>query len=700
MSSRIGLLLGCLIATVHALPAYACQDADVPAKDSRLAKYRNIYDKLHPWTPPTTQKAWVTERQRIRERLLVSNGLWPLPGKSNLEPQLGKVIQRDGYTVQHAMFASRPGHYVTGLIYRPANVTGKIPGILCPHGHWKNGRFYDAGEKKAAEQLSKNAESIPEAARSPLQARFVQLARMGCLVFHYDMVGYADSTAIDHRKQFNDAQALLWLNNKMGLQTWNSIRALDFVAGLPEVDSNRLAVTGASGGGTQSFVLAALDDRLAAAFPAVMVSTNMQGGCVCENASYMRIGINNVAIAALFAPKPLAMSGADDWTIDMETVGLPELRHVYSLYGKPSLVNAKVWPEFKHNYNSHARHMMYDWFNEHLNLNIDEEIKEGNFKPLSEEEFTVFSSLEKPSDIRDAVALRKSMQETAKQQFESLLEGPDPKATIARYREVVGAAVRVMFDVPEHGIGEINSTRIDSPNSMTVMAAERGLPNGGTRTYTYAYKGRGGKDRPIVEWFDGEGPEKLIQQAKFLELADDVSQYGVLLTRGYFGQGLSAEKLTEIRGPVDQNYAGLTYCYNLPLFAERVRDAAAGLRSVNHINATVSAVVGTGSAGPIALMGAAASGVDVERVIVDLDGFSFSKVTSTDSEMMLPGAMRYGDIGGLAALVLPAQLDLYGTRGIPKEALRALMRMGELTKSKITLHEERLTHAEVLKLLR
>ena len=153
-------------------------------------------------------------------------------------------------------------------------------------------------------------------------------------------------------------------------------------------------------------------------------------------------------------------SGADDWTIDMETVGLPELRHVYSLYGKPSLVNAKVWPEFKHNYNSHARHMMYDWFNEHLNLNIDEEIKEGNFKPLSEEEFTVFSSLEKPSDIRDAVALRKSMQETAKQQFESLLEGPDPKATIARYREVVGAAVRVMFDVPEHGIGEINSTRI------------------------------------------------------------------------------------------------------------------------------------------------------------------------------------------------------------------------------------------------
>ena len=92
----------------------------------------------------------------------------------------------------------------------------------------------------------------------------------------------------------------------MGLQTWNSIRALDFLLGLPDVDPSAIGVTGASGGGTQTFILGAVDDRPAVAFPAVMVSTAMQGGCVCENCSYLRVGTGNIELAGLFAPKPLA----------------------------------------------------------------------------------------------------------------------------------------------------------------------------------------------------------------------------------------------------------------------------------------------------------------------------------------------------------------------------------------------------------
>ena len=65
-------------------------------------------------------------------------------------------------------------------------------------------------------------------------------------------------------------------------------------------------------------MLCGIDDRPAVAFPAVMVSTAMQGGCVCENCSYLRIGTGNVEFAALFAPKPLGMTGANDWTIDIE----------------------------------------------------------------------------------------------------------------------------------------------------------------------------------------------------------------------------------------------------------------------------------------------------------------------------------------------------------------------------------------------
>src|SRR6185295_5335163 len=173
-------------------------------------------------------------------------------------------------------------------------------------------------------------------------ARCAQLARMGCVVFHYDMVGYADSQQIVHRQGFTDPDAELRLQNFMGLQTYNSIRALDFLTSLPDVDPNRIGVTGASGGGTQTFILCAVDDRPAVAFPAVMVSTGMQGGCVCENASYLRQGIGNVDIAGAFAPKPLAMSGADDWTKEIETKGLPELKALYKLYGAEDKVMAKA----------------------------------------------------------------------------------------------------------------------------------------------------------------------------------------------------------------------------------------------------------------------------------------------------------------------------------------------------------------------
>src|SRR5207237_6455317 len=93
----------------------------------------------------------------------------------------------------------------------------------------------------------------------------------------------------------------------------------------PKVEPQRLACTGASGGGTQTMILAALDPRLAAAFPAVMVSTAMQGGCTCENASLLRVGTGNVEFAALFAPKPMGMTAADDWTKEMETKGFPDL---------------------------------------------------------------------------------------------------------------------------------------------------------------------------------------------------------------------------------------------------------------------------------------------------------------------------------------------------------------------------------------
>src|SRR5262249_44169392 len=355
-------------------------------RDARLGKAKTLNDYF-PMTVPWSKEAWETRRKALREQVLVGNGLWPMPEKTPLNPVIHGKIDRDEYTVEKVFFASLPGHYVSGNLYRPKNKTGKLPGVLCPHGHWANGRFYDAGDKGAKTQVDIGAEKTMEGGHFPLQARCAMLARMGCVVFHYDMVGVADSKQFAHTAGFTaekdeklKVETELWQQSFMGLQTWNSIRALDFITSLPDVDANRIGVTGASGGGTQTFILCAIDDRPAVAFPAVMVSTAMQGGCICENCSYLRIGTGNIELAGLFTPQPLAMSAANDWTIEIEKKGLPELKKLYAMLGVEDKVAAKCWPQFGHNYNQVSREMMYAWFNKHLQGGSGD-VKEQPFKP-------------------------------------------------------------------------------------------------------------------------------------------------------------------------------------------------------------------------------------------------------------------------------------------------------------------------------
>src|SRR6266480_1048356 len=183
-------------------------DAGKKPEDARLGKAKTLNDYF-PFAPPATKEAWEARKKELREQLLVALGLWPMPEKTPLSPVIHGKIDRDDYTIEKIFFASYPGHYVCGNLYRPKGKSGKLPGVLCPHGHWANGRFYDAGEKAAKQQIDQGAEKTMAGARHPLQARCAQLARMGCVVFHYDMVGVADSQLIGHRLGFTDARAEL-----------------------------------------------------------------------------------------------------------------------------------------------------------------------------------------------------------------------------------------------------------------------------------------------------------------------------------------------------------------------------------------------------------------------------------------------------------------------------------------------------------
>ncbi|QDT42112.1 Acetyl xylan esterase (AXE1) [Gimesia alba] len=665
---------------------------EIPAfDDSRLGELKDL-NGYFPFMPSESPEAWEERAEYVRRQIKVAAGVWPEPENTKINATVHGKVDRDDYTVEKVFFESSPGLFVTGNLYRPKGKQGPFPMVLSPHGHFAEGRFYDSGEQRVKADIKAGAEKYEIGGRYPLQARCVQLARMGCMVFHYDMLGYADGFCLSYdlihrfskqRPEMSSeknwglfsAQSELRLINALGLQTLNSIRTLDWVSSLSEVDPQRIGITGASGGGTQTFILAAIDNRITAVFPAVMVSTAMQGGCTCENATYLRVDTGNIEFAALVAPRPLGMTAANDWTKEIETKGLPELKQHFKMMGVPENVVGKYYP-FPHNYNYVSRAMMYEFFNQHFKLGIKTPIIEADFEPLTREELSVWNKKYPgpPSDEQSEIKILHTLARNNAKQIQGLT--PHDQKSLAEYRRVVGGAFEVLVGRPLPAADDLEAEQISEEEKQ------------GFRQYSTLIKNkRYGEATPalfllpdqwnqkVVIWLDDKGKAGLLKQdgsltAPIQRLVDAGTAVAGLdvLYQGDFNQKQPAPtEMPVVKNP--REFAGYTLGYNHPVFSKQIHDILNVLSFAKHHESNPQSIslAGFGFSGVRAAAACAHSPELISRLAVDTGGFRFAEITNIRDLRLWPGAVKYGDVTGLLSLCEPAALWLAGSSAtVPK----------------------------------
>ena len=361
-------------------------------------RYRTLDDTF---APPqfTSLDEWNRRAAHIRALILASAGLLPMPERTPLRANVFGDVNHPDYIVSKVYFESLPGFFVAGNLYRPIG-QGPFPAILSPHGHWAYGRLENSA-----------VASVP--------GRAINLARQGFVVFTYDMVGYNDSWQLPHRL-FGGPREKLWGLSVAGLQLWNGIRGLDFLESLPYVQRDAIGATGASGGGTQVFLLAAVDERVAVAAPVNMISLQMQGGCLCENQPGLRLDTNNVEIAATIAPRPLLMvSATGDWTVNTMQREYPAVRALYALRGAADRVHG-VQFDAPHNYNRDSREAVYAWMARWLQkAPADVKREERPFTPDPLPDVLVFHQQPVPTSAVTAAQLTENWIDTARGQLSS-----------------------------------------------------------------------------------------------------------------------------------------------------------------------------------------------------------------------------------------------------------------------------------------
>lgn len=327
-----------------------------------------------------SREEWESRRAELRREYFDMLGLWPLPERTPLQAQVTGTLTRDGYRVEKLHFQSRPGLYVTANLYLPARIEGKLPAVLYVCGHAGRGRD---GNKSA---FAHHGQWFATHGYACLVVDSLQLG---------EIAGIHHGTYRENRWWWHSAGY-----TPAGVECWNGMRALDYLVSRPDIDAERLAVTGISGGGAATFWIAAADERVKVCVPvsgmsdleSYVVDKVCNGHCDCMFL-YNTARWEWSTIAALIAPRPMLFenSGYDPiFPMPANERLRGRLAGLYRWYEKKpgDLFDIGVTPG-GHNDNVELRLMAYRWINRHLKGD-NAEVSEPALPPIAGKELRVF----------------------------------------------------------------------------------------------------------------------------------------------------------------------------------------------------------------------------------------------------------------------------------------------------------------------
>ncbi len=673
MSSRRSFLATAglsLLATPNSLPGSAAPKSplspaelppadarDVPQRDARLV----IREATTACPPPRAGavQSWSRRAASLREQILSAAGLWPFPDRTPLRPQIFDRMELDGFTLEKVYFESFPGFYCTGNLFRPRNRKGPFPGVLNPHGHWNAGRLENAlGDQGHA--------SVPQ--------RCMFFARQGYVSFAYDMVGYNDSVQASHSfgcahpgtrggpctDTVEEGLRLgLWGISLLGLQLWNSIRAIDFLTSLPDVDPNRIAATGASGGGTQTLLLTAVDDRVRVAAPVNMISHYFQGDCVCEGAHNLRIDTSNIEFAAMTAPRPLLMVAATgDWTRDTPRVEYPAVAAFYRMLGASGQLQSVQLP-FPHNYNQSSREAVYRFFSRWLQAPGAEpgplHEQDGQEFSLTPSETLVFYRRPRPPSALTEHRLAEMFKANARRQITEVW--PRSAAGIDSFRQRFAPVYRsaVLAETPPR-------------EDLRWCCVDRAAGPGGERQHLLLGR-RSRNDRiPAQFWRPSKpsGTAVLLIDAGGSAAALGTPEAATPLANAFSRQScmvlaIDAFQCGKARDPQRRMQGTAFTTYNRTDEMERIQDVLTALAWLDAAwKPQRLLLAGTGDAGLWCLLARPFFHRSV-AVAADLNGFDRDRDESYLERLRIPLLRRAGDFQTSVLLAEPSPLLLYNT---------------------------------------